>query len=295
MATRQEPIIMIQDQAIPEPLIINFTPTGMIPNKAQTPHVPVTAPEIIETVLEAWRLGITMVHLHVRDELTQRPTYRSDRYARIIEGIRADAPDLVICVSTSGRMDQELEKRAEVLDLAGPLRPDMASLTLSSLNFNNQASLNEPSLIIALAERMRSRGIKPELEAFDAGMINYAKYLIHKGLLQPPFYFNLILGNIACAQADLLHAGVLLHDLPQPSLVAFGGVGRAQLPVNALAVAMGYGVRVGLEDNIWFDQPRTRLATNLDLIRRIRDLAALHERPVLTPAGLRDRLGLPMR
>jgi uncharacterized protein (DUF849 family) len=142
---------------------------------------------------------------------------------------------------------------------------------------------------------MRSRGIKPELEAFDAGMINYAKYLIHKGLLQPPFYFNLILGNIACAQADLLHAGVLLHDLPQPSLVAFGGVGRAQLPVNALAVAMGYGVRVGLEDNIWFDQPRTRLATNLDLIRRIRDLAALHERPVLTPAGLRDRLGLPMR
>ncbi|MPN62962.1 3-keto-5-aminohexanoate cleavage enzyme [bioreactor metagenome] len=139
---------------------------------------------------------------------------------------------------------------------------------------------------------MLARGIKPELEAFDSGMVNYARYLIHKGLLPPPHYFNLIFGNIACAQPDLLHIGVMVRDLPEDSVFSLGGVGQAQLPVNSLAASMGFGVRIGLEDNIWFDAERTRLASNADLVSRIRTIVAANEREICSPGELRRLLGL---
>lgn len=272
--------------------IINFTPTGMIPKKSQTPYVPVRYDEIIQDVKLAWEAGITMVHLHVRDEITQQPCYKKETYAEVIRGIRQFAPDLIICVSTSGRTFNELPKRVDVLQLDGPVKPDMASLTLSSLNFNRQSSLNEPAMIMALAREMLHRGIKPELEVFDNGMINYAKYLIKKGLLQAPFYFTLILGNIACAQADLLHMGLMIRDLPHHSTFSLGGVGNSQLPVNSVAISMGYGVRVGLEDNLWYDRSRTRLASNMELLQRVKDLGRANEREIMTAAELRKVLGL---
>ncbi len=273
-------------------LIINFTPTGMIPVKQQTPYVPLDPEEIIEDVRQAHQLGISMVHLHAREQQSGRAAWQRSIYEEIIAGIRGFAPELVICVSTSGRDFCELEKRADVLDLEGDSKPDMASLTLSSLNFNTQASINEPHTIQRLAAIMLERGIVAELEVFDSGMINYARYLICKQLLEPPYYFNLILGNIACAQADLLHIGILVRDLPEESLFSLGGVGHAQRSVNALAIAMGYGVRVGLEDNIWFDHQRTQLATNLDLLSRIHAIARVHERQVMAPSELRERLSL---
>jgi uncharacterized protein (DUF849 family) len=123
-------------------------------------------------------------------------------------------------------------------------------------------------------------------------MINYAKYLKRKDLLEPPHYFNLILGNIACAQADLLHIGVMLRDLPPDSLWSLGGVGDCQLMVNSISVAYGGGVRVGLEDNVWYDPARIRLAHNSELIRRIHKLAQANERKIMTPAELRRLLHL---
>lgn len=273
-------------------VIVNFTPTGMIPYKRMTPCVPITVEEIVEDVHKAVEIGITMVHLHARDECTEDPTYRAEVYGRIIEGIRSFSPDLIIAVTTSGRTFHEFEKRAEPLRLDGDLKPDMGSLTLSSLNFNQIASINAPDMIQALAREMKSRGILPELEAFDAGMINYAKYLEGKGLLEPPHYFNLLLGNIACAQADLLHAGIMIRDLPRNSLWSLAGIGNNQLMMNALAIAAGGGVRVGLEDNIWYDLNRTRYATNADLLRRIRNLAEANERKVMSPRDLRKLLNL---
>jgi uncharacterized protein (DUF849 family) len=273
-------------------LIINFTPTGMIPTKEMTPYVPVTVSEIIEDVHKAWEIGITMVHLHARDASTGEPTYKAEVYGDIIAGIRKFAPELVICVSLSGRNFKEFEKRAEPLYLDGDLKPDMGSLTLSSLNFNKQASMNAPDMIRALAATMKERGISPELEAFDAGMINYARYLERKQLLTPPHYFNLILGNIACAQADLLHTGIMIRDLPGGSIWSLAGVGDYQLRMNSVAIVMGGGVRVGLEDNIWYDQERTKLAQNADLLRRIHALAKAHERPLMSSAELRNLLQL---
>lgn len=273
-------------------VIINFTPTGMIPTREMTPHVPVTPSEIAEDVHRALELGITMVHLHARDDVTGAPTYRAEVYGRIIEKIRSFSRDLILCVSLSGRNIHEFEKRAEPLQLEGDLKPDMGSLTLSSTNFNREASINSPETIQALARRMQERGIVPELEAFDAGMINYAKYLARKGLLDEPYYFNLMLGNIACAQPDLLHLGVMIRDLPENSYWSVAGIGNAQLPMNSISIASGGGVRVGLEDNIWFDPGRTRLARNIELVRRVHVLAEANEKTVMSPAELRKRLKL---
>jgi len=276
----------------PSHLIVNLSPTGMIPTKVMTPHVPVSVSEIVDDVLEACDLGITMVHLHARDEKTGEPTYRADVYERIIGGIRRYAPDLVVAVSLSGRTFREFEQRAEPLQLEGNAKPDMGSLTLSSVNFNTQASVNEPEMIQRLAKEMLRCGVLPELEAFDAGMINYARYLEGKGMLRAPHYFNLLLGNIACAQADLLHAGIMVRDLPQDSYWSLAGIGNAQLPMNALAIAMGGGVRVGLEDQIWYDAGRTKLARNIELLKRIHLLAQAHGRDVMQPAECRRLLKL---
>lgn len=275
---------------MPENLIIDFTPTGMIPTKGMTPLVPVTISEIVEDVHAAWELGITKVHLHARDQRTEDPTFRKEVYAGMIEGIRKFAPNLVICVSLSGRTFNRFEERSEALDLAGDLKPDMGSLTLSSLNFNKVASINTPDMIQNLAEKMKNLGIVPELEAFDAGMINFAKYLIKKELLISPYYFNLLLGNIACAQADILYAGIMIRDLPDNSLWSIAGIGEHQLMMNSVSIAIGGGVRVGLEDNIWFDSSRTKLAGNIDLIKRIHVLAEANDRKIMSSEEFRLKM-----
>ncbi len=272
--------------------ILNFTPTGMIPTKEMTSHVPVSVSEIIEDVHKATEIGITMVHLHARDEVTGVPTYKQEIYSKIVEGVRKYAPELVVCLSLSGRNFGELEKRSEPLMLEGNLKPDMGSLTLSSLNFNKTASVNAPDMIQSLARIMKEKGIVPELEAFDIGMINYAKYLEKKGLLDPPFYFNLLFGNIACSQANLLHAGVMINDLPEDSFWSLAGIGNEQLKMNSLSLAFGGGVRVGLEDNIWYDTARTKLATNSGLLERVHVIAEANERTVMSPKEFRKKMNL---
>jgi 3-keto-5-aminohexanoate cleavage enzyme len=272
-------------------LFINFTPTGMIPTREMTPHVPISPREIVNEVLAARQFGISMVHLHARDEKGM-PTYKNETYSEIISGIRRVDKDLVLCVSTSGRFWSEFEKRADCLRLEGDAKPDMASLTLSSLNFNNEASINTPQMIQMLAKMMLEKGIKPELEAFDIGMINYAKYLHKKNLLSPPFYFNLILGNIACAQANILNLGLMVNELPEGSIWAAGGVGDAQLKINVIAMMNGGGVRIGLEDNIWYTPNRDKLATNLDLLKRIYKVAEFLGYEIATPQEVRNYLAI---
>lgn len=253
--------------------VFNFAPTGMIPTKQMTPHVPVSVDEIAQQALEAAGLGVNMIHLHARDPETGEPTYKKVFYADIIQKIRSHFPQLIICVTTSGRTFSEFEKRSEVLDLEGDLKPDFGSLTLSSLNFNQQASINSPQMIQDLSQKMLERGIRPEMEVFDLGMINYARYLIRKGLIHPPYYYNLILGNIACAQATMLNLGLMINELPDGAIWSAAGVGDTQLTMNIMALTAGGGVRVGLEDNIWLDHDRTILATNRDLIERIVKIA----------------------
>ena len=123
-------------------------------------------------------------------------------------------------------------------------------------------------------------------------MINYAKYLINKGWIEPPYYFNLILGNIACAQANMLSLGLMINELPEGAIWSVGGVGDSQLPMNAMAIVTGGGVRVGLEDNIWYDEDRTRPASNRDLVERVLGIANAMGRKPCAQGTTRERLGL---
>jgi len=278
--------------------IINLCPNGLVPTKAMSPHVPIAPGELISDVLRCADLGASMVHIHAHDA-EGKPSYRKDLYRRIITGIREKRSDLVICASCSGRVHPELDKRREVLDLTGDAKPDMASLTLGSLNFSQSASVNAPETIQRLAAAMQERGIKPELEVFDLGMVNYAKYLIRKGLLSPPFCFNLILGSIAGAQVSLSHAGAMLQELPEQSIAICAGIGDRQLDANMLGVLFADGARVGLEDNLYLDAERwargarpSRLATNAQLVERIVRCAEIFGRTVADAAEARRRLGL---
>jgi uncharacterized protein (DUF849 family) len=155
--------------------IINFTPTGTQTTRENS-YAPLTPDEIIEEVHMAYDLGITMTHIHARDPETFENSYKKEIYGPIIEGIRKHCPDLTICVSLTGRLYPEFEKRSEVLRLY----PDMGSLTMSSLNFPKGASQNDPSMIIRLIEAMNEYGVNPEIECFDSGMLNYTTYLQEK-------------------------------------------------------------------------------------------------------------------
>jgi 3-keto-5-aminohexanoate cleavage enzyme len=256
---------------------VNFCPTGMIPTKEQTPHVPVSINEIVEQTHEAYQMGITIAHLHARDE-NGVPEYKAEVYRDIFEGIRKHCPGLVICGSTSGRLFPEFEKRSAVIEL----EPDMCSLTLSSLNFVQHASVNQPDIIRQLAVKMEKFGVIPELECFDLGMINYGKYLIGKELIKGPFYWNLLFGNIAGFQPEFTEIGAAVAAIPKDHHISFAGLGPHQLPVNATAIAMGYGLRVGLEDNIWFDTQKTKKARNIEQLERIHQLMMIHEKSLFT-------------
>jgi 3-keto-5-aminohexanoate cleavage enzyme len=275
-----------------QPLIIGLAPTGMVPTKADNPNVPVTPDEIATDAARCVAAGASMVHLHARDA-DGVPTHRREVYAEIVEKVRARCRDVIVCVSTSGRRVSELEQRAEVLELEGTLAPELASLTLGSLNFPNQASVNDPATIQQLAERMRNRGIVPELEVFDLGMVDYARYLLERGVLAAPLCFNILLGNLGTLAATPLNLATVVQALPAGSTWAAAGIGRFQLPINALAVAAGGHVRVGLEDNLWLDTAKTRPADNLSLVERVVGMARAIEREIATPAQARGLLGLP--
>lgn len=257
----------------PEKIIINFCPTGMVPTKELNPHVPIEPSEIIDITHEAYELGITIVHLHAREK-DGTPTYKKSIYQKIFEGVRKHCPELMICGSTSGRTFHEFEKRSEVIEL----KPDMCSLTLSSLNFVRQASINAPEMIRNLALKMKEYGVTPELECFDLGMINFGKYLINKEIIEGPYYWNLIFGNISGFQASLGQMSTALNEIPCDHFIGIGGIGEHQLCANSTAIAMGYGVRVGIEDNLWWDEKRTKPCSNLDLLKRVHHLIELNQK-----------------
>jgi len=276
----------------PDSLIINLAPTGMVPTKEMTPHVPVSTEEILEDVERCRAQGAAIIHVHAR-EADGKPTHRAEHFAPIVSGIRAIDPELVVCATCSGRYAVDLESRAEVLSLEGDAKPDMASLTLGSSNFVRQASVNAPDIIRGLAERMRERGVMPELEVFEPGMVAFGRHLVDTGVLDAPCYVNVLLGNPGTSRLTPGALAAFLAEMPDDWTWALAGIGRHQLAANAMAIAAGGHVRVGLEDNIWWDRARTTHASNEMLVKRVARLAEELERPLATPAEVRSRLGLP--
>ncbi len=273
-------------------LIINVAVTGTVHTKDDNPNIPVTVGEIVDDCYRCYNAGASMFHIHARDARGS-PTFDSARYGEIIDKVRCQCPDAIVCASTSGRIFRLFEQRSEVLGLSGKAKPDMASLTLGSLNFPTQASVNEPVMIHLLAEKMYKYNIVPELEIFDIGMIDYAKYLIEKKVLKKPFYFNLMLGSLGTISATPLHLAILVNSLPAGATWAGGGIGRFQFFVNAMSITMGGHVRVGLEDNLYFDREKKRFATNIELVERLVKLAHAAGRDVSTPGEARSLIGFP--
>lgn len=270
-----------------EKLIITIAPTGMIPTKDDTPYVPITPEEIAKDVYEAYKLGASIVHVHARDD-QGKPTYKKEKYQQIFLEIKKKCPDIIICASTSGRVDPQVEHRGEVLDLY----PEIASLTLGSLNFPRHPSVNPMETIITLAKMMNDRGIMPELEIFEAGFINTAKYLVRKGYLKKPLYFCLLLGSLGSIPANLSDLTYLVGSLPTECNWSATGIGRFQTQINVAAILMGGHVRVGIEDSIYYNYPNKELATNPALVKRIVRIAKELNREIATPKEAREILGL---
>jgi 3-keto-5-aminohexanoate cleavage enzyme len=260
--------------------IINFTPTGTQTNRKNS-FAPLTPNEIIEEVHNAYELGITVTHIHARDPKDLSNTYKKEVYGEIITGIRKHCPDLSICVSLTGRLYPEFEKRSEVLELY----PDMGSLTMSSLNFPKGASVNEPEMILKLIQKMDEYGVIPEIECFDSGMLNYTNYLISKNILKGPHYINIILGNIYNAQSDISSISSIVNNLPKNSMTCLGGIGKEQLKCNTIGLLYFNGLRVGLEDNLYYrDKEKT---TNIDLLKRIHRIMGELDVNLMTPSEFR--------
>ncbi len=270
------------------PCIITVAITGSVPTKKDSPAVPITVPEQIESTHAAYEAGAALVHAHVRND-DGTTTSDPDKFARLLEGIRKHCPDMIVQFSTGGRSGLGKERGAML-----HLKPEMASLTTGSVNFAKIIYENHPTLINELASTMLAQDIKPESEIFDLAMLYNAAKLVADGLLKPPVHVQFVLGIPGALPAD---REVLDFELEQLQRVLPGatwtaaGIGRHQLTVNEWSLELGGHCRTGLEDNLKFD--KERLATsNAELVQRVADLVGRFDRSVATPGEARRILGL---
>lgn len=268
--------------------LLNVCLTGMVGRRKHNPHLPVTVEEIARDAEACLALGASMLHVHARDE-EEEPDWRPEPYQEIVRAIRRISPDVVVCVSTSGRKVTDLDRRAACLDIDP--RPDMASLTLGSLNFLREGVVNSPETIRGLAERMAALGVRPELEIFDVGMARAAARLVAEGIVARPAYANILLGNVGTASTEPADLAAILSHLPADTVRCIAGIGGEQLRANLLGLVHADGVRVGLEDNLHLDRHKTP-ATNAQLVERVVRMARELDLVPATIAETRALLGL---
>ena len=273
-----------------EPMIVNVAVTGAVPSKADNPALPITPDEIAADVLACAEAGASVFHLHVRDE-AGGPVHRRDLYERTIAAIRDVRDDLLLGVTTSSRVGADLADRMVGLDLADDLRPQFASLTLGSFNFPRVASVNPPDQIRALADRMIERGIRPEFEVFELGMVDLLWQLRDEGRVLGVPSVNLLLGSLGSAPAFVADLARLVDRLPPEAEWAAAGIGVFQRPMTIAAAVMGGNVRTGLEDS---PRPAANgVWGNVDAVRLAVAAARLAGREVATAAQARARYDLP--
>ena len=267
-------------------LIITVALTGNVPTKEMNPHVPVTVEEVVKDAQECAALGAAVAHIHARDE-EGKPTAQRDWFKAIVEGMDAAGLDMIKQLSTGARAGENtIEWRGQMLDL--PV--EMASLTTGSANFPNMVNANAPDLVEALAKKMKENGIKPELEVFDAAMINNAVYLHKKGLVDAPLHFNFVMNVGGSLPGNPKNLTFLYDSLPAGSSWTVSGIGRSQVQMITMGIAMGGHVRTGLEDVLEYEKGVP--ATNAMLVERVVKIANAVGREIATPAEAREMLGL---
>ena len=271
------------------PAIIAVAITGSVPRKKHNPAVPVRPSEHIESTHEAYEVGASLVHIHVRNP-DETPSSKPELFARVQDGVRKHCPGMIIQFSTGGRGRSALE-RASALHL----KPDMASLATGSVNFPNMVYENSPELVNELGSTMREHGIKPEIEVFDLAMLYNARTLLDRGLLTSPVHVQFVMGipNALPARRQTLEFLVseLGEILPDATWTA-AGIGRYQSQLNQWSLELGGHLRTGLEDNIRLSRDQLA-ASNAELVTLAADLCGKHDAHPATPAEARKILNLP--
>ncbi len=269
-------------------LIITAALAGAEVTPADNPNLPVTPAEIARAAYECYLAGAAIVHVHVRGE-DGAPTQDATVFRETIDLIQQKC-NIIIQVSTGGAVGMTPQERLQPVYL----KPEMASFSTGSVNFGDSVFLNPPAYLEEFARVMQEQGVKPEIEVFEVGMINNALRLVRKGLLQEPLHFDFVMGvpgGIPGTIKNLLH---LVDGIPRGSTWSVAGTGRFQLPLGTAAILLGGHVRVGFEDNIYF-QRGILAESNAQLVKRAAKIGLVHGRDPTTPDEAREILGIPLK
>lgn len=270
------------------PCILCVAITGSVPTKANNPAVPITVAEQIESTQEAFEAGASIAHCHVRND-DETPSSDPEKFGRLLEGLHAHCPGMIVQFSTGGRSGAGRERGGML-----HLKPDMASLSVGSNNFPTRVYENPPDLVDWLAEEMRNNDVMPEIEAFDLSHIHQAVAMHRDGRLPRRLYVQFVMGvkNATPVDKDIFdyYVRTMNRIAPEAAWCA-AGIGAHQITVNEWAIAAGGHTRAGLEDNVRLD--RDRLApSNAALIQRAAEICERYNRPVATWQQARDILDL---
>lgn len=246
------------------PVIITAALTGGADSTGASPHVPITPEQLATEAIAARAAGAAIVHIHVRDPATGKPSRDVALYRETVRRIRAAGSDVLINLTTgpgaSFMPGEDPNTNARAKGMATPeervahvleLRPDICSLDVATMNFGPSAFVNVPAHLAAMARLIREAGVKPELEIFDLGHAMLAADMVKRGLFEAPPWFQLCLGIGWGAPATTEAMLALKQLVPAGGIWSAFGISRAQFPMVAQAVILGGHVRVGLEDNLY--------------------------------------------
>ncbi len=273
--------------------IITVAVTGAWPKKENNPNVPMTPEEICEDVYECWKAGAAIAHLHMRDD-DGNGTMDHNKFRQTVELIHKNHPDcdIILNLTTSGDIYATDETRMEHIK---ELKPEMASYDCGSMNWlNSGLFLNSPEFLENLGELFQETGTKPEIEAFDPGMIANAAYYVKKGILKAPLHFQFCMGcanGIPGSLKNLVFMKETMDQLCPGSTWSTFGVGHSAMEIMYGAIALGGNIRVGMEDNVMY--AKGQLAdSNKQFVERAARLIREFGLEVATPDEARQILGL---
>jgi 3-keto-5-aminohexanoate cleavage enzyme len=267
-------------------LMITAAVVGAEITRNQQPNLPITPEEIADAAYSCYRAGASICHLHVRND-DGTPTQDRERYRATIAEIRKRC-NIIVQVSTGGAVGMTAEERLQPIEL----NPEMATITCGTVNFGDDVFWNGPKDLERFADMLKTHRVRPEFEIFDAGMVSNALNLYRKGLVEPPFHFDFVLGVPGALPASAKNLLFLVESLPEGATWSVAGIGRHQLPMATLAIVLGGHVRVGFEDNIYYRKGELA-QSNAQLVERVARMAAELDRPLATPDEARKILGIP--
>lgn len=266
-------------------LIITAALTGAEVTRAQQPALPITPEEIAIAAQECANAGASIVHVHARNP-DGTPTQDKAVYGHIIEAVRARC-NVIVQVSTGGAVGMSPQERLAPVTL----KPEMATLSMGTVNFGGDVFMNHPADMEIFAQTMREHGVKPELEIFDSGMLTTAHRWLKKGLIDGPLHFDFVLGipgGMAGTPEALMY---LKSQLPTDATWTVAGIGAAQLPLGTMAILLGGHVRVGFEDNVYYRKGELA-CSNAQLVARVARISRELGRELATPDEARQILSL---